>query len=233
MKKLKENILKKMGIKKFGLIKCDVSDPIYIFCVINDIDNLYDFIETYKKKRDSISALYDTKYFDGMIDLINLIMFDENIKGANHFKDVIEIKDGNVLELHKNNDCLARLGFNLDERIKLFNFVKENNSYTNNIMLIKSYLNSYEFKNMGDRDEILITKLYVLSEYYNKNKEIINLAKGELEELKLLLKKYKNIKEKICCLSESFEGKVDKLPSEQDDVKRLIKNYKEIVCNKK
>ena len=183
MATLRYYLLKKIKLERIGIIKCNLGEPIYNFCVSNNIDNLGDFLELYKKERTNISKDYDLNYFDGFVDLINLVFFKLDLPQEVLLEDSIF-----------NDNSLRRLGFNDIETNELINHSIMFGENFKIISVFNMYLENYNFEKFNKEDEFLITKLYILSEYYDRkillnNKDFFT-AKKDIIKLKELCDKY-------------------------------------------
>lgn len=252
MEKRKYDILKKISIENSGIILCNINDSVYKFCVLNNIDNLGDFIETYNKQRYMMDGRSNFYYFDGIVDLINLVFFDEKLSDANCLCKKIKIfkydrplgkqayveRDSNFVEGRSKNAALRRLGFNNMEAKAILGHVLYLDKEVTIINAIKSCLNSIDFNNMNCEKEMFINKLYIISQYYDKyNKDLDRLdsyefykACEDISELKKLYRKLFNIKKSIVELSCDFEDNIQKLPQNESSVKKLIKIYQDFNC---
>lgn len=254
MEKSRYELLKDIKIEKSGIIKPHISDPVYKFCVINGIDNLGDFIEMYNVKRYQMDGRHNFYYFDGIIDFINLVFFDEKLpegknlcrkikifkcdKTFNNYKYAYVENDAGCQIGRSENASLRRLGFNNNETKTILGHVLYLDKEVSVIVAIKSCLENFNFKNMTNDDEMFITKLHILNEYYEKNKDDLGKvhsydfykAKENISELKNLYREMYKIQKKIRELSLDFEQKIEQLPKNDECVKRLIKTYEDFNC---
>lgn len=248
MEKTRSETLKNISIERSGIIKNSMSDPIYKFCVSNNINNLNDFVNMYHIKKDSMSQKYCISYFDGIIDLINLVFFKDNLSEVNLLnkkikifkldepKVVISYIEGErpTIGIAKNTS-LRRLGFNNKESKEILRRVLCIGKEVTIIEAIKACMDNFNFKNMKNDDEMFITKLHVLYEYYIEYKETnkcndscYSEAENELYKLKELYKKMSILQKQITRVSIDFENKVNKLSKSDEKVISLIKEYKNI-----
>lgn len=242
MDKCKYEILKKINIEKSGIIKCNVNDLIYKFCLTNGIDNLGDFIEGYNKKQSCMNNRNNVYYFDGIVDLINLIFFNEKLIEEKILSRKMKgyKPDAYNISKHPHYVSFSRLGFNNNEIKLLLESINNTDQEVTIISVIKTCLEKFNFKKMTQNGEIFVTKLYVLNNYYEKNRVEIEefnsyvfyKAEKDLKELKDLYKNILLLSKKFIMLSEDFEKQVSNLPDDLDSVKKLLKEYKEIDCNK-
>ena len=243
------NQLEKISIEDSGIIKCSMDDSVYKFCVLNKIYNLGDFVYVYKNKRLLMDGRYNINYFDGVIDLINFVFFDDKLPEARLLSNKIKIfrDDNNITHCaytdknfmsSKKNASLRRLGFNNEESKALLSFVVYLDKEMSIITAIKLYLENLNFKKLDNFDEMFITKLQILNNYYDNNKkEIENVSSYDLycveekmKKLNDLYSKRKLIDQQIIEVLCEVEEKIDKLPQNEESVKKLIKKYQQINC---
>lgn len=222
------NFLKSIKIDNSGIINENYWDSIYRFCLINKLDNLGDFINYYNEHRTEMDARYKFRYFDGIIDLINLIFFGDDLLEENLFNKKI---------INSDKKSLERLGFNKSEINKIIDSVLNNDEDVNIYIALKSCLDNFNFKNMSYEDEIFVNKLYSLVIYYKNNEKRIvennidlSLVKKEIEELKALYKRYNKTLSDICNKTSKIEKIIDSYPQDNLNIKRLVKEYEKIHC---
>lgn len=250
MEKNRYEQLTKISIEKSGIIKCDISDPIYKFCMINRIDNLGDFVKVYNEKKNTMDRRHNFYYFDGVIDLINLVFFNDSLLEAKNLRKKIKIFNNKKaithyayvertsINEHMENASLRRLGFNNEETKTILRHVLYLGKEVSIITAIKSCIRNFDFKKMDQGDEMFITKLYVLSEYYDKSKNSLEKVENydlykvqeKIKELKKLYRQMFKLQKKIFDLSCDFENQVDKLSEDDEAVKYLIKEYQSFNC---
>lgn len=251
MEKEKYNRLKNISIERCGIIKNSTSDPIYRFCLANNIDNLGDFILIYNKQRLDMHKGHNFSYFDGVIDLINLVFFKEELPAAYYLNSMVRlyktgrqqilfvyVENEGITVGKSNNKTLKRLGFNNNEADKILSQVSHLGKEITIVEAIKSCIDNFDFKNMNSDDEMFITKLHILYQYYDdrKNeigydKEIIyKKAEKDLNKLLNLYKKMCILKEEIIMTSTKFEDNISKLSNSDEKAIKLIKKYNEINC---
>ncbi len=252
MEKSRYEELKKISLEKSGIIKCDISDPIYKFCMLNKIDNLGDFIENYNKKRTTMDFRHNFYYFDGVIDLINLIWFGDKLVEDKNLSKKIKIFNNKqsitrYAYVSENagaqigcikNKALRRLGFNNEETKSILGHVLYLNKEVTIITAIKSCIANFNFKKIDADDEMFITKLYILSQYYENCKDNIECVdsyelckvKEELTELRRLYRQMYKTHSRIVELSCDFERNIEKLPEDNEVVKKLINEYQSFNC---
>lgn len=241
--KLRAEVLKNISLEGLGLIKNSVTDPIYKFCVTYKIDNVRDFINFYYSNRNNISKKYCLDYFDGIIDLINLIIFKDGLKCADYLDKklkllknndlfpIIPYVEGEVPTIgNARNLTLKRLGFNNEEIKKIFKVVVCEDKELKIIDAINSCIDDFDFEKMNSDDEIFINKLYALSEYYKKllTNNLCNNDENSIsnEDTNLLVV---NLYNKICLLDselKKYKFELENIISSQlnEDIKTLNKN---------
>jgi len=251
MEKERYEKLKKISIEKSGIIKNSMSDPIYRFCVTNKIDNLGDFILIYNKQRLEMHKGHNFSYFDGIVDYINLVFFKEELPEAYYLNNIIRIYkterqkilfvyvENEEINIGKSdNKTLKRLGFNSNEANKILNQVRNFDNEITIIDAIKLCIDNFNFKNINSDDEMFITKLYVLYQYYEEHKNEIGYdkvtlykkAEKDLNKLSILYKKMCILQKEIITASSNFEDNISKLSNYDEEVKKLIKKYNEFNC---
>jgi len=239
-------ILKKIKLDKSGVISSDSRDPIYKFCISNDIDNLADFVNVYYDKRNLIKS-DDICYFDGIIDYINYVFLNIELPNTKYLNKTIRIHNNEeecifyaYVDEVNNGRCksisLKRLGFNIKEILSLLGYTLYLNKELRVIEVINLYLKTFDLKNMSLDDEIFLAKLYNLSKYFEQNKneienDFIKEVGEQIEEFKKLYDECSNIK-LIIEKSYYIEKNLSELSQNRDDVKKLIKDYQSFICNK-
>lgn len=245
MENNKYKILKNIPIDQSRLFKTHISDAIYKYCVINKLDNLGDFINHYQENKYSMNKSHNFYYFDGIIDLINLIYFGDGISNPKNLVKRIKIfkyknpsfSCANIKDDYYGNS-LRSLGFDKKETKSILNFVLCYKKEVSVITAIKLCIDCLREKEKNEEQVRFFYKLIVLNDYYENNKKEIeeldsctfDNAKKDLEELKSLYKKILLLKKEIVNKSKEFEEKVNLLPEEVDCVKKLVKEFEKINC---
>jgi len=239
----RSKILKSITIEKSGIIKNSMSDPIYKFCVSNNINNLDDFIKLYEVKRNNMDRRYCFSYFDGVIDLINLVFFKEELPKAKLLERKIKIfscdspktlfsyVEGEVPTIGRaENVTLKRLGFNNNETKVILRRALNIGEETTIINAIKSCIDNFNFKNMTSDDEMFITKLHVLYQYYEEHKEYFeNLRESENKVIDLY-RRMLLIKRALIMSYRDVEKEVKKLNLEDEKSKTFVRKYRGYHC---
>ena len=252
MERKEYDILKKISLQDSEIIRCHMSDPIYKFCITNGIDNLGDFIEEYNKQKFLMNSRHNFFYFDGIIDLLNLIFFEIKLpeskllskkisfyESKDNIKLFAYIKEDDKYNIGcSDNKSLKRLGFNSNEIKIILKYVLLNGKEMTVISAIKSYLDNLNFEKMSNIEEIFITKLHILSEFYNKYVDEIEVvdsykfyqAQEDLNKLNDLYLRIDVLNHEIEKISKEFLDKVSKFSQDDNGVKKLIKDFKQINC---
>lgn len=242
-----DSILFDIKLEECGLIKCSISDPVYKFCLLNNINNVGDFIKRYHEKRFDMDRRHNFNYFDGIVDLIKLFYLNHKlIVGNNMVKKIELIKMKNPycnyarVKNEYYNESLRRLGFTQNETTVLLSHGFYLNKEVSIITIIKSYLNKNSSLKIHNKEEqsIFIKKLNMLNDYYDKNIKSIehkcdySLDKviNKLLNLQDLYKKREILEKKILDVSTDLQNELSKLPQDDNDVKTLIKRYDKINC---
>ena len=240
------SVLFDVKLEECGLIKCNIIDPVYKFCLLNNIDNIGDFIKKYHEKRYDMDPRHNFNYFDGIVDLINLFFLNNKLVAqANLLKKIELIKMKNPycnyarVKNEVNNESLRRLGFTKNETSILLSHGFYLNKEVTIISIIKSYLNNNSKLKIHNKEEQLIfkKKLNILNEYYDvhikglKDKKNYSLDKitDKLFLLKDLYNKKSLIENKIFEVNNEIQEELNCFSNEDEEVKCLIKRYNKII----
>lgn len=241
-----DDILFDIKLEECGLIKCNISDPVYKFCLLNNVNNVGDFIKKYHEKRFDMDRRHNFNYFDGIVDLIKLFYLDHKLIVENNMLKKIElIKMKNPycnyarVKNEHYNESLRRLGFTQSETSILLSHGFYLNKEVSIITIIKSYLNNNSKLKIHNKEEqsIFLKKLNILNEYYDKNIKSIERKDFSLDNvtnkllyLQDLYKKREILEKKLLDVSTDLQSELSKLPQDDLEVKALVKRYDKINC---
>lgn len=239
----RNEILKSISIEKSGIIKNSMSDSIYKFCITNNLNTLYDFMTLYYVKRNNMDRRYNFSYFDGVIDLINLIFFKDELSNAKLLDRKIKIfknespktlfayVEGEIPTIGRaENNTLKRLGFNNNEAKVILRRVLNIGKETSIIHAIKSCIDNFNFKNMSVDDEMFITKLHVLYQYYEEHKEYFECLRESENKVNDLYRRMLLIERTLIMSYSEVEKEVKKLNLEDEKSKTLVRKYRQFHC---
>ena len=223
-------------------------DPIYTFCKKFNIKTFAEFIEIFNEKlyKNELNH-YNLDYFRGMIDLINLYYFNKPLLNNDVFDKKIRIKKNLYTNcrygciddtfINSKKVSLRRLGLTNNEATVLLHFVVSYGKEMSVIDSIELYLKdnlSVVITNIKEQ-EIFMKKLYILRNYFNKNKnEFKSINVDKLNKLEELYIKYNKLNDK----KRSIENEIANVSKEMDEIYKSLSSDEfdaltEKICQKK
>lgn len=227
-----------------GLINCKMYDSVYKYCINNKLKNLGDFINFYETNKNEMDRRYNFNYFDGIIDLIKLLYFDEPLLNNHIFMKKFEIKKYDKPFSHyvgikgeKYNKSLRRLGFSNEEVKIILNYVFKSGKGISVMSALKLCLNGRLKIEQKDKEDIIfLNKLNLLNDYINKNLTKINeskdykldLLESKLKYLKSLYEEKEKIEKNINVVSNDIKAEINEI-SKLENIYVLRKKYNKII----